>query len=232
LAAASLLVLSLSGCYMINFFKRSNHDGTTVGDNATLSGTVVGQPIGDRAGTIDSAALESVYGITTIHAPAAVRPDPDLYVRNLLRQYRPESQTVAQQIGLVEQFRPLLGGAPVDFSTQPQGTYDATSLLAVSKVADQVCQGLVAPSEWQQPGWTTILPNPPDQEQANILWLAQRMMGKPSSSIDPSVVPALTAIMQEEEPFLSQDNLDPTNPYSKYVPVCSALALSTEALYL
>jgi hypothetical protein len=223
--------LTLSGCYMANFFKRSASTGA-VGNNATFSGTVVGQPIGATAGTQDTAALESVYAITTTHAPAAVRPDPDLYVRNMIRQYRPESETVADQVGQVEQFRPMLGGAPSDFSTPPQATYDATSLLAVSAVATQVCQGLVAPNNYSQPGWATIMPYPADQEQANILWLAQRMTGKPSASIDPSVVPSLTTIMQTEEPYLQQDGLDPTDPYSKYVPVCAALALSTEALYL
>ena len=58
-------------------------------------------PPGDKAGGMDEAALARVRAIATDKPPAAIRPDPDLYVRRLLRQYRDEGPLVAREIGRV-----------------------------------------------------------------------------------------------------------------------------------
>jgi hypothetical protein len=233
LAFTTLLALPLSGCYLFDFFHHKK--GGSGGDEGAFSGTVLGQPLGAQAGGLNEAALAAVYAASASHAPAVIRPDPDTFVRQLIRQYRPESATVARQIGTVEQFRPLLGGASQDFATPPQKTYDATSLLAVSQVAQEVCRGLVAPDSWEHGDWQTILPNPPDQELANITWLAQRITGKPSTSLDAAALAQLQTIMQSEEPYLAEIAPDTGwsdgNPYAKYVPVCATLALDSESLY-
>jgi len=222
-----LAVVTLSGCYVVNFFKRKGH--TNSGD--TLTGTVIGVPLGARAGGLDEAALAVVDAASTTHAPAAIRPDPDLYVRTLLRQYRPEDVTLAHQIGEVDKFSLLLGGASQDFATPPQEAYDATSLLAVEKVSDEVCRGLVAPDAWEHPGWKTVLPFAADQEAENIAWLAQRITGRPSAAVAPEMLSQLAAIMSSEEPFVTQNDWAKGNAYAKYVPVCAALAMSADALY-
>jgi hypothetical protein len=173
-----------------------------------------------------------VHGTAAAAAPAAIRPDPDLFVRRLLRQYRPEGATIARQIGQVEEFRLLLGGATEDFSKTAQDSYDATSLLAVFKVAEEVCRGLVAPNQWEHEGWVTILPYAASEEQTNINWLAQRLIGMPSTRIDPAVATRLAAIMDAEEPFITENWWAYGNDYAKYIPVCATLALDAEALYL
>lgn len=218
-----------SGCYIFNFLDgESNSGGSSQG--AVFNGAVAGLPLGDKAGDVDEAALAEVYGVVSDHAPAAIRPDPDLFVRRLLRQYRAEGATVARQIGMVEQFRLLLGGATEDFSKPAQNSYDATSLLAVFKVAEDVCRGLVAPHVNDHPGWETILPYGVDEERANIAWLAQRFIGKPSSQIESSIVDELLNIMDVERPYLNPRWT--SSQYAKYIPACAALALDAEALYL
>lgn len=228
-----LLMLSqaLSGCYMFDFFKEKNRAGDSGATNG-YTGGVAGQPLGSKAGAADEASLAAVYAVTTTHAPAAIRPDPDLYVRRLLRQYRPEGATIARQIGEVEQFRLLLGGASEDFSKTPQETYDATSLLAVFKVAQEVCRGLVAPNASEHGDWVTILPHAASAELANVQWLAQRILGRPSSQIDASIYDSLIAIMDAEEAGLADDWRTNNHPYAKYIAVCATLALDAEALYL
>lgn len=173
--------------------------------------------------------LASIRAITTTHAPSALRPDPDLFVRRLLLQYRDEGATVARQIGTVEQYRLLLGGATEDFSKMPQDSYDATSLLAVFKVAEEVCRGLVAPNSSEHEGWVTILPYPAEQETENITWLAQRIIAVPSSEISPSTITELQAIMAAEQPFIAENWW--ANAYAKYIPVCATLALDAESMF-
>jgi len=224
----AFLAFALSGCYMYSYFKRTN---PTTSATTTFNTTVVGTSLGTEAGGPNEAALAQVYLVTTSHAPAAVRPDPDLFVRRLLRQYRPESSTVARQIGKVEKFRLLLGGAPQNFATNPATTYDATSLLAVSKVADEVCRALVAPNSSEHPGWSSILPFAADQEQNNIAWLAQRLLGRPTAKIDPSLYPQLQAIMVAEEPVVAKNWWAANNAYAKYIVVCAALTLTADSLY-
>lgn len=224
------LCATTSGCYMFNFLDGERAGGGTT-DAAVFSGTVAGQPLGDKAGGINEAALAEVYAVNSAYAPAGIRPDPDLYVRRLLRQYRSEGATVARQIGEVEQFRLLLGGATEDFSKVAQESYDATSLLAVFKVAEEVCRALVAPNSEEHDDWQTILPYGEAEERQNVAWLAQRFIGRPSASIDSSVVDQLLVIMAAEEPFLTEWWAQQT-AFAKYIPVCATLAMDAEALYL
>lgn len=226
---ATLTATLLQGCYVFNFFKDDDGGG---GGGDVFTGAIIGQSIGNKAGGLDEAALAAVHAVQTPHAPAAIRPDPDLFVRRLLRQYRPEGAVVARQIGQVEQYRLLLGGATEDFSKAPQESYDATSLLAVFKVAEEVCRGLVAPNAREHGDWATILPFPSADESANVSWLAQRFIGKPSSQIDASVVTDLIAIMRTEEAAIATNWWASGQPYAKYVPVCATLALDAEAMYL
>jgi hypothetical protein len=219
----------LSGCYFFNFFKKKNSDGQAASD--VFSGTIIGQTLGEKAGGPDEAALETIRAIATENSPAAIRPDPDLFVRRLLLQYRNEGATVARQIGTVEQFRMLLGGATEDFAQMPQESYDATSLLAVFKVAEEVCRGLVAPNSYEHEGWSTILPYPANQETENLTWLAQRIIGIPSSEISATAIEQLQAIMTAEEPFISENWWANGNAYVKYIPACATLALDAEAMY-
>jgi hypothetical protein len=220
----------LSGCYIFNFFnKKSSSGGGGAAD--VYTGTVIGQTLGSKAGGPDEAALASIRAVPTTHAPAALRPDPDLFVRRLLLQYRDEGATVARQIGTVEQYRLLLGGASEDFSKMPQDSYDATSLLAVFKVAEEVCRGLVAPNQWEHEGWSTILPYSADKESENIAWLAQRIIGVPSSELSPTALSELQTIMDNEEAYITENWWADGNAFAKYIPVCATLALDAEAMY-
>jgi hypothetical protein len=179
---------------------------------------------GGRAGGLDKELLAAVHEKTTTKAPAFIRPDPDTYIRTLLRQYRDEGPVIAQEIGRVEDYRPLLGGANEDFSKAPQLTYDATSLLAVQKVAEEVCTALVAPNA-NHKGWNTILPEPATNVDANLKFLAQRFIGLPSSRIADSTITALREILE-----LSKVN--GTVTLASYVSVCVALSVDAEALLL
>ncbi len=232
LLKVALLVLCtqlLSGCYFFNFFKKKSSGGQAATD--VYSGTVVGESLGAKAGGPDEAALETIRGIVTENSPAAIRPDPDLFVRRLLLQYRNEGATVARQIGTVEQYRMLLGGATEDFAQMPQDSYDATSLLAVFKVAEEVCRGLVAPNSSEHEGWSTILPYDADKESENLTWLAQRIIGIPTSEISAEALTQLQAIMAAEEPYITENWWANGNPYVKYIPACATLALDAESMY-
>lgn len=179
---------------------------------------------GGRAGGLDEALLTAVHSVATEQPPAAIRPDPDTHIRILLRQYREEGSVIAQEIGRVEDYRALLGGASEDFSKAPQLTYDSTSLLAVQKVAEDVCEGLVAPTS-RHSGWETILPAAPEETDANLKFLAQRLIGLPSNEIGSSVIAALDEILR-----LSLEEGEVT--LRSYIPVCVALSIDAEALLL
>ncbi len=218
-AGVFILAVTLSGCF---FFRKRESGGKSA---ASSNSTVLGTPLGDRAGSADEAALQELYALTSPHAPAGIRPDPDVMVRRLLRQYRDEGATVAREIGRVEQFRLLLGGANEDFTTNPQETYDATSLLASYKVAEEVCIGLVDPRRDSHGDWETILPASPSDLQTNLLFLAQRFMGRPSEKIDSSVITQLSEIVRAGTPSGSYS-------YASYIPACAALAIDAESLLL
>ncbi len=222
IAILAMVVSTASGCYFFEFFKSSP---TSAGDDAGSTEPVLGQSLGRRAGGADEAALASLYGIPTTHPPAAVRPDPDLYARRLLLQYREEGSTVARQIGGIERYRSLLGGASEDFIRKPQEDYDATSLLATYKVAESICTGLVNPSEANHPGWLTILPGNPDEIDRNIRFLAQRFLGRPSDRIDVAIIDGLAAILETAK-------VGGAYTAESYVAVCIALSLDAESLFL
>lgn len=223
------MVFFLSACYVQEFFTKKRNNGDS--QEAVFSGAVLGQPLGAKAGTLDDAAVAVVYAVKSIYPPAALRPDPDQVVRRLLKQYRSDGATIAYQIGLVEQYRLLLGGATTDFAKMPQETYDATSLLAVYKVSQEVCRGLVAPNQFEHRGWNSILPYPPENEHDNILWLAQRIIGRPSTEITDAKINALSAIMASEQASIATNWWASGQPYSKYIPVCATLSMDAEALY-
>jgi hypothetical protein len=182
-------------------------------------------PPGGKAGGADAAALSALYQKSTDKPPAAVRPDPDLYARRLLRQYRPEGTLVAREIGRVEEYRLLLGGASEDFRTVPQESYDATSLLAMQKVTEDICTSLVAPNAWQHPGWKTILPNAAGNVAGNLKFLAQRILGLPSARIPSEVLTDLTTLTNTAK-------VDGQIRWESYVPACVALSSDAEALLL
>lgn len=226
IACLSILSSSLlSGCYIYNFFKDESDVSSSSESSAVLSGVVLGRSLGARTTGLDEAALAEVHATGTIHPPAPIRPDPDTFIRLMLRNYRTEGMTLARQIGSIEDYRDLLGGANEDFSKDASKEYDATSLLATMKVAERVCEGLVSPNAWEHEGWSTILPADPSDWETNISFLAQRFIGLPSSRIDSSVITELRAIL---------DGFDEDGTYTleSYVPVCTALALDAEALYL
>ncbi len=212
-----LLILQLEGCY----FFRKKSTGTQA--QSVAAGAVIGQSIGSRAGGANEQALQEVYGVNSDIPPAAIRPDPDTVVRNLLLQYREQGATVAREIGRVEQYRLLLGGATEDFSKPPQDTYDATSLLAIYQVAEEVCVGLIAPDS-RHPGWETILPYSAAEVRGNISFLTQRITGQPSEKISNETLSGLEEILDAQR----QGSVRLTD----YVPVCAALVVDAEALLL
>ena len=198
--------------------------GCSSGSKSKAAGSVRLDLPGGKAGEMDASLLASVHSNTSQRAPAAIRPDPDTYIRALLRQYREEGPLIARDIGRVEDYRPLLGGANEDFSKAPQESYDATSLLAVQKVSEEICRSLIAPGS-DHPGWNTILPAPAAEATANIRFLAQRFIGLPSSQISAEALAALESILNDARSN-GQITLD------SYIPVCVALSVDAEALLL
>lgn len=190
-----------------------------------VSGGGFAPPPGGTAGGPDAAALTDLYAVATTRAPAAIRPDPDLFVRRLIRQYRPEGPLVAREIGRVEEYRMLLGGASETFSAPPQESYDATSLLAMQKVTEETCKALVAPTDWQHPGWRSILPKALSDVKGNLRFLAQRLLGLPSARVPSVVIDDLATITNAARE-------DGTLTHASYVPACVALSTDAEALLL
>jgi hypothetical protein len=226
MAAVATLIVPLSGCYMVDFFKHKPAGARDTED--VFAGRVIGAPLGAKAGEVDEAALAAVHQIAAASPPAPIRPDPDLFARRVLKQFRDEDTTLAKVIGDVERYKVLLGGASQDFRTMPQETYDATSLLAVAKVAEETCRALVAPTSGEHPGWTTILPEPPQDAHGNLVFLMQRLTGRPNATIDEARVGELQQIMDASD--AAEAGGDPR--YARYVPACAAILLDAEALYL
>jgi len=214
---ALLLVAELlaTGCY---FFRKKKAGGS--GSNAVMSTVVTGP----RASAVNRTLLDEIHAVRTEHAPAAIRPDPDVFVRRLLLEYRKEGATVARQIGLVENYRLLLGGASDDFITSPQEGYDATSLLAKLKVGELICEGLVDPSGGAHGNWTSILPHDVAEREANIRFLIQRLTGLPSPDIPEEKFASLLNILE------SQVSMEGKLDFSSYVVVCATLIIDSESL--
>ena len=127
--------------------------------------------LGSKATSEDATLLADLRGTTSSHAPAGVRPDPDTFIRNLLKLHRSDGTIIARELGRIEPFRQLLGGANQDFSIVPQDSYDATSLLALNEVLGEICSGLVAPNSNLHGNWSSILPNTPSDIQGNVSFL-------------------------------------------------------------
>lgn len=221
---------AVSGCYFVDYFNTSKTSQRA--EVQILSqDTVLGNPLGRKAGSLNQAALDEVHKQTSSVPPATIRPDPDLFARNLLLQHRKEGLTVAKLMGSVEAYRPLLGGASVDFQKTPQEEFDATSLLATFSVAKTVCQALVAPIAWQHGDWQTILPSPPDQWEANIKFLVQRITARPSGEITQGMLLELKDVMDREKSADTNRAAATANGYQlqHYVPVCSVLTIDPKA---
>lgn len=219
-----ILIEILSACNFVEFFQEEDSDATSESTGVT-NVPVIGDSLGPKASNFDANILESVYSETSDIPPASIRPDPDMYSRRLLLQYRQEGATVAREIGSIEGFRLLLGGASEDFQKNPQKDFDATSLLASLIVAEKICEGLVAPNDSQHIGWSSILPQDPSNWEENIKFLAQRFIGKRSENIDTSVLDSLKSIMDAYESSTSYSN-------SSYIPVCTTLAMDADSLLL
>ena len=212
IATAALAVLA-EGCYFLQERKFPLKE-------AASSDAVLGLPLGEKAGGPDENGLQELYLLKTAIPPAALRPDPDLYARQRLREYRAEGKTIAKLIGDIEPYRPLLGGASEDFRTVPAETYDATSLLAVGKVAENICRALVDPNASEHPGWGTILPYDPTDFRGNLRVLAQKITGMPAAEVSDATLDALQDLMDA-------DGLKGT---AAYVTPCVALLIDANSL--
>lgn len=178
-----------------------------------------------KAGSENTNSLSAVHLASMQSAPAAVRPDPDLYARRLLKQFRKDGNTLARQLGRIEQYRLMLGGASQDFRTVPQEAYDATSLLTLQKVAQEVCVSLITPSAREHPGWSSILPEALSNVQGNIKFLMTRMLGFPESSLNAS---AISELVEMVNAFPEKGVITAKS----YLPACTAIAMDAEALLL
>ncbi len=221
-----LLILSslLHGCYFYEFFAKKPDDDASFTDDVQ---DVLGISLGPKAGSLklDQDALNQVYNVTTSIPPAAIRPDPDLFPRLMLRQFRTEGTTLARSIGRIEKLKQLHGGATTDFATAPSETYDATSVLAQFKIAEQLCQALVSPLPWQEIGWSTILPNPAGQVRENLRYLAQRFTGLPLSQISDTQLIALEQIYQS-----NSQTINIQTGFENYIAPCTALAVDAHSM--
>ena len=224
LAIFVLMSQVLTGCYFVEYYRkvRGENESQVALD---LTSDVVGESLGPKAGVRNPDSLSLVWAVNASHPPAAVRPDPDLLARRLLRQFKPESTTLARVIGTVENYRLLLGGAPADFITFPSDGYDATSVLANLKVAEQLCTALVAPYPWTQEGWSTILPFDPANKRENVTWLLQRMSGVASSSLSSASIDKLVAI-------LDSNNSTKVVINDNYIAPCMAVLIDAQSLLL
>jgi hypothetical protein len=211
---STLCLTLLTSC----FFFRKRKTGS---EQSSFSGFFQGP----QAGSQIDAQLEELYAIPATQPPASVRPDPDVMVRKLLLRFRPEGATLAREIGRVEEYRLLLGGANEDFSKPPAEEYDATSLLAGMKVAEEICRGLVAPDPYQHPGWESILPKAPKAVWTNVVFLMQNILGIPSDDLVTSAIAELKDLVQNQA-----DGQELANEH--YIPACAALVVDAEALLL
>ncbi|MEY4064393.1 MAG: hypothetical protein RIR26_601 [Pseudomonadota bacterium] len=178
-----------------------------------------------KAGEQNDVTLALVHGEALQTPPAAVRPDPDLYARRLLKQFRSDGNTLARQLGQLEQYRLMLGGASEDFRTVPQDTYDSTSLLTLQKVAREICVSLINPTSGQHPGWNSVLPYALSDVENNMKFLMQKMLGLPETELNATALSELVDIVRS-----FPENGSVTK--SSYVYGCTALALDAEALLL
>lgn len=217
-----LLLSLLAGCSVYDFFTKKRSNGSA----ADATGfEVLGDDLGPKAGGRNVAALSAVYAVSADKPPAAVRTDPDLIARRLLSQFRADGTTMARVVGRVENYRELLGGASQDFATAPAVTYDATSVLATIKVAEEICRALVAPTSWEHPGWATILPGAYTDVRSNLLFLEQRITGIPSAKIPATKIDALETILNHAN---TDNNLDGND----YIAPCTAVVVDAQTMLM
>lgn len=178
-----------------------------------------------KAGSEITSGLAAVHAGNFASAPAAIRPDPDLYARRLLKTFRYDGNTLARQLGRVERFRLMLGGASEDFRTVPQESYDATSLLTLQKVAEDICTSLVAPNAWDHADWQTVLTAAPADIDSNLRLLMKKMLGLPESSLSQDALAELADMVRA-------DAVNGVVSNSSYITACTAMAMDAEALLL
>ena len=219
-----LILLSqfVLSCYFVDYFESDETTQESSSSSTSQASVVLGDSLGAKAGDVNESGLSEVYATVSTYPPASIRPDPDMYARRLLLQHRAEGEAVAKEIGSIEDYRLLLGGASLDFQKNPQEDFDATSLLANISVAERICQGLVAPDE--STGWESILPARPADWQTNITFLAQRFFGVPSSEISSEIISSLKTILDS--------NTESTLTQASYISVCTALALDAESIFI
>ena len=117
----------------------------------------------------------------------------------------------------MESYR-LLRRRSQDFTITPQETYDATSLLANLKVAEEVCLGLVARIGGNIRAGLN-LPSAPSKLSRPFL---QRIK---------AFLPALSIQKQTSLESLLQTALDEEgNVTYDYIPVCAALVLDADSM--
>ena len=169
--------------------------------------------------------LNSIRSIDTAHPPAGVRPDPDLFVRQLIYRFRSPGSVAAQEIGRIDQYRLLMGGASLDFVKNPQISYDSTSLLAILKVAEEICTSLISPDRNRHPGWSTILPFPLENRSENFAYLVEKIVGIPVEHITADLTASLSNLLDQgaSDGVVSNEN---------YIPVCMSLVIDSQALLL
>ncbi len=225
LFCSSFLIWLITGCSFFDSF-RNGKSPKKLSDSSQLElGAVIGESLGPKAYGADEAELNNLYALTTSHSPAPIRPDADVHFRRLLLQFRSEGTQVARLIGEIEAYRDLLGGANQDFSKKPLEDYDATSLLAVMKASELVCEALVAPTPEKHGNWETVLPFDFSQVTPNITYLYQRFSGNKSATLTTEDLASLTAIFKSSSPSGEYDGMS-------YVPVCVALSVDGEVLFL
>ncbi len=212
-------MLFFPSCYFADYFEEKPEAKAVASE---LDVEVLGEFLGVKAGDIDESSLAAIHDITSSIPPASIRLDPDLYPRMLLRQYREEGTTIARKIGEIQGYRLLLGGAPEDFLTSVKSDVDATAFLAAMQVGKTICEALVAPSDGI---WYSILPASPRDYANNLIFLAQRFSGVPTSSISDEKIAALKAILDAYTP-------DGDYTWESYIPVCMGLNVDPEWVWL
>lgn len=225
MALCAWIIWSSVGCSFFDAFLKGKSPKRQDATAQLELGAVIGESLGPKAYGPDEAELNNLYAITTAHSPAPIRPDADVHFRRLLLQFRSEGTQVARLIGEIEAYRDLLGGANQDFSKKPLEDYDATSLLAIMKASELICEALVAPTPEKHGTWETILPNDASQVTANITFLYQRFSGNLSASLTSDDLASLTGIFKSWSPSGIYDA-------NSYVPVCVALSVDGEVLFL
>ncbi len=220
-----IIIVLANGCNFVDTFRKSKSKAERSVTSGAELGTVIGEPLGSKAYGQNDTELAALYAVSTSHPPAPIRPDADVHFRRLLLQFRSEGSQVARLIGEVEAYRDLLGGASKDFSKKPLEDYDATSLLALIKASELICESLVAPTPDKHGNWQTALPQDPSEVTENITFLYQRLTGSKNSDLDATTLSSLKSVLTTWSPGGIYDA-------SSYVPVCVAISVDGEALFL